>query len=113
MLDQDFYECTKNEQLAYIINLECIGDERFEELRNFYEHTYKVSFSLDVMRYDYSFLSMLSVYEAVKLYDCLKESLQDAFIAVVELDHLHLKELVNIHHTVKTFNVDVQSCIVS
>jgi len=113
MNEQDFYESTQKQQLEYIINLMCMGDSsEFEELKCFYECTYNVSFDFECLRYDYSFLTALSLYEAIKLYDNLKETVKEAFIAIIELDHGHLLDLVNIHKTLNTFST-VQSLLKS
>lgn len=115
MLEQGNTEQTKEHCFNVILDKICLdGDSlEIEKMKNIYNCKFDTNFEFDNLRYDYAFLKGVTMYQAVKLYDNLKDEMRNDFISVIEHDHHHLKDLVHIHKTVTTMNVQVQTCLAS
>lgn len=103
MKSQDFFLSSKDEQLQIIIELICTDADTndINTYRDFYEQNHKCSFEFEKLRYEYSFLKSINLYQAVKLYDVLVDVARNEIIDVIKVDHIHLGQLVLIHETLQ------------
>ncbi len=110
---EGFYTSSKDEQVKIIIDMLCIDHGETSLFKNWFEKEHNVSFEFEKLRFDYSFLKHLTVYQAVNLYDSLVDTMKDKFISIIDLDHKHLLSLVHIHKTVTGFNNSVVPIVYS
>ena len=110
------------EQIEYIMELEYDTDDENElrvgnlvyddenvimDLKRLYNHINKRTYDYDLNRYNYLYLTHVSVQQALHLYDSLNETAQYNMISAIKLDHPHLGEMIEVHEMLKP------SCITS
>lgn len=110
---EGFYTSSKDEQVKIIIDMLCIDHGETTQYKNWFEAEHKVSFDFEKLRFDYSFLKHVTMYQAVNLYDSMVDAMKDMFIKVIDIDHKHLLNLVHIHKTVTGFNTSVVPIVYS
>lgn len=96
------------EQIEYIMEMEYdIDDNVIMDLKRLYNHINKRIYDYDLNRYNYLYLTHVSVQQALHLYDSLNETAQYNMISAIKLDHPHLGEMIEVHEMLKP------SCITS
>ena len=97
------------EQIQYIVKNAIENDDHVlgEYLVANYSINTGRSFYYDHNRYIHDYLSNLTIYQAILLYDNIFN--KDNFIAAIKIDHPHLNQLIEIHNHLQLSIIDAES----